>query len=124
MKTVKCLFTLILVSIMLTGCGFDDRDDFLGTWESYAYCDGYAEYELYDDEVVSYAFYEDGMGYYIQGNLRTTFEWYREGRNHLRLRHSDGLVEDLYYRFDGRDMLISNESYFDHYYVMAYVGTW
>ena len=105
MKTLKYLFTLLLVSITLTGCGFDDREDFLGTWESYIYCDGYDEYELYPDERVTYTFYEDRMGYYTQGNLSIPFEWYKEGRNHLILRYSDGLTEDFFYQFDGPDMI-------------------
>ena len=92
MKTAKYLFTLLLMSVMLSGCEFDDRDDFLGTWESYAECDGYEEYEQYAYERTTYSFYADGTGYYIQNNLRTTFYWDRLSSRHLYLRHSDGLM--------------------------------
>ncbi|MBO7609393.1 MAG: hypothetical protein J6S96_04245 [Muribaculaceae bacterium] len=124
MKTVKYLFTLLMLSVMLSGCGWDDREDFLGTWESYAYCDGYDEYEQYDYERVTYAFYDDGTGYYIQESLRTTFYWDRIGSRHLRLRHSDGLTEDFYYRFDRGDMLMSSNNSFHEYLVFRYIGTW
>ncbi|GEM_PF-3098927 len=124
MKTAKYLFTLLLMSVMLSGCEFDDRDDFLGTWESYAECDGYEEYEQYAYERTTYSFYADGTGYYIQNNLRTTFYWDRLSSRHLYLRHSDGLVEDFYYRYDRGDMLVSADPTFYTYIIYRYVGTW
>lgn len=124
MKTVKYLIVLLLMSVMLAGCEFDDRDEFLGTWDSFAYFDGYDEYEQYDYERTTYAFYADGTGYYIQDNLRTTFYWDRMSSRHLYLRHSDGLVEDFYYRFDRGDMLVSADPSFHYYTVYRYVGTW
>ena len=124
MKTIKYLFALALMSVMLTGCGLDDKDEFLGTWESYAFCDGYEEFEQYDYERMTYCFYDDGTGYYIQGTIRTTFYWDKMSGRHLYLRHSDGLTEDIYYRFDRGDMLMSGEPSFHTYTVFQYVGTW
>ena len=127
MKTLQRLTLLVLVALSLNACNWDD-DDFLGTWESYAYCDGYDEYELYDYERVVYAFYNDGTGYYSQYDsyynrwYTTDFRWDEYSHGHLYLRHSDGLTEDFYYRFDHGDMLVSESPSMYTYTVFSYQG--
>ena len=115
---------LLVMTLAVSSCGFEKNDylDFLGTWDSYAYFDGYDEYELYNSERVSYSFYDDGTGFYIQNNLRTQFYWDEISRGYLRLHHSDGLTEDFYFRFDRGDMLVSDSRSFYTYYVFAYAG--
>ncbi|MBO4870782.1 MAG: hypothetical protein J5565_02220 [Muribaculaceae bacterium] len=121
MKTLKYLTMLLLMTFAVNSCGFEE-DDFLGTWESYAEYNGYEEYELYDYERVIYAFYNDGTGFYTQSGRRTQFYWDELSRGHLYLRHSDGLTEDFFYRFDRGDMLVSTDRSFRTYQVFAYIG--
>lgn len=113
------LFTL---TVAMSGCSWED-DNFLGTWESFAYSDGYNEYELSYYERVTYSFYNDGTGFYVQNNgLRTQFYWTEYSRGHLYLRHSDGLTQDFYYRFDRGDMIMSESPGFYTYTVLRYRG--
>lgn len=127
MKTLKRLTLLMILALAFSGCDWED-DDFLGTWESYAYYDGWDEFELYNDERCSYSFYRDGSGRYTQIDpvtrryYSTDFIWDEYSRGHLYLRHSDGEVEDFYYRFSRGDMLVSSSPSFHTYYVFSYRG--
>ena len=121
MKRVKYLMMLLVMTLAVSSCGFESND-FLGTWESFAYFDGYEEIGLYDYERVSYSFYNDGTGFYVQNNLRTQFYWDEYSHGHLYLRHSDGLTEHFYYRYDRGDMLVSGDRSFSTYTVFAFTG--
>ena len=120
MKKFYITMTVLLMGVCLSGCNWTD-DDFLGTWESYAYYDGYEEYNIYGIDRVRYTFYDDGTGLYVQNNgLRTHFEWHEYRYGHFYLRHSDGLTEDLYYRFDRGDLIMSDSPNFYTYTVYRY----
>ena len=127
MKTLQRLTWLLLLAVLVGGCELVE-DDFLGTWESYAYYDGYEETGLYPDEYCTYAFFRDGTGIYSRQNsingrmYETDFRWQELSRGHLYLRHSDGEVEDFYYRFRGGDMLVSSTPSFHTYMIYAYRG--
>ena len=115
---MKHLLVLLVVSVMLSGCGFeDDYEEILGMWDSFAFYDGYEEYEQNEYERDTYTFYRDGTGIYLHGTTRTSFSWEMVGNRHVFLRHSDLMDEDFYYRFDGRYMLVSGDRYFNTYTV-------
>ena len=122
MKTLQRLTLVLVLALALGACRWED-DDFLGTWESYAYFDGYDEYELYLDERSTYSFYRDGTGFYSQLGYRNEFVWDEYNRGHLYLRHSDGDVEDFYYKFSRGDMLVSPTPSFRTYTVFRYRGS-
>ena len=61
MKRVKYLMMLLVMTLAVSSCGFESND-FLGTWESFAYFDGYEEIGLYDYERLTYSVSSGGSG--------------------------------------------------------------
>lgn len=116
------LLTIVAVMAMsLSSC--DERfwrDDVLGTWGLIAYSDEYNEYSVgyHDYMYEEYVFYEDGSGFYTSNSgVRTQFYWDEYSSRHLVLKHSDGMVEDFYYRYDRGDLVMSHDPSFVYYYV-------
>lgn len=122
MKKIYQLMMLALIGVAFSSCVYEHDPyydaPFLGTWESVLYGEGNHEYDLHPGEWHKYVFYSDGTGAYTQADgLRTKFYWDDYAGRKLVLRHSDGLLETLYYDFDGRFMLMSTRHDFYTYYV-------
>jgi hypothetical protein len=110
-----------LLTLGLTACGdrfFSER--YWGTWGLVAVNDGYGEHDILTIDYEEYSFYDNWTGrYQSNSGVYTSFTYDEYSRDHLVLRHSDGLLEDVYYEFDDGYLLMSSDPSFFTYRVYS-----
>ncbi|MBR5102622.1 MAG: hypothetical protein IK092_05815 [Muribaculaceae bacterium] len=119
MKKIYHLLIVALLVPLFSACDEFDTAPYLGTWGLVAYGENGHEWEAsYGSDYEEYVFYDDWTGFFSNGmGVRTQFYYDERGSRHLYLRHSDGITEDIYYRFDRGYMIMSNNSSFYSYRV-------
>lgn len=117
MKKIASIFTL-LACLVLTSCTEDPTEDspITGSWELVKINGADITDETLKD---FYTFYSSGSGswdFYENGALRSeSFTWNSYNNDYVELTYSDGVEGSFYYRFNGRNLEMSESSSFNAY---------
>lgn len=124
MKKIYSIMILALMGVVLSSCNRVEFYDapFLGTWDAVYYVENGYRDVLYRDEVHSYVFYSDGTGVYrgydkYGYEYQDRFYWDEGVNGKLYLRYRDGGNQVLFYDFDRRYLLLTEDPSFRRYYM-------
>ncbi len=122
MKKIYHILSILLLTTVLSGCETGRYSDLLGRWERIAIVIDNVEYNVRAGEWECYVFYEDGTGIYKNDYEGFDFYWDDYSHERLHIRYSDGVVDDLYYRFNNGDLELSPTRSFYNGSIYRYTG--
>lgn len=124
MKKIYTLMMMFTLMVALSSCGDDYYySDLLGRWQKVSVIENDYEYDLARGEYEEYVFFDNGTGLYQnEYGTRVDFWWDEYGHDRVHIRFSDGIVEDLYYRFEGSYLIMSDTPSFRNGRVFRYAG--
>lgn len=92
----------------------------VGNWRSYFEADGNQRWEIPSNKIDEYRFFDNRVGDYSYYNdngqwVTVGFIWRMNGNGAMEARYDDGVTEQLYYSYNGSDLLISRQPTFASY---------